>query len=237
MRLLQKTRLLAFTTCVLLLAAIAAAQPALEAKHTAVIEAFADRFGLPGFSKEEGQAWVARLASTFKAKFPQEGWGTKRASPTRPLSNESIARPAGGRLWSYDLIIGAGAPGQHLEARAHPEDISDQVFVEVDAFDHLGSGQPGPGPGKDPPITPPPVSGTDLGPVLTEIRAIQQLHQQNLTALLALAQSLSALQAAIEEIKAHDLVTANELRITRAELLAAAEKIRADVARGIRVRF
>jgi hypothetical protein len=220
-----------------LLAAIAAAQPALEAKHTAVIEAFAGRYGLPGFSKEEGQAWVARLASTFAARFPQEGWGTKRASPTRPLSNESIARPLNGRLWGYDLIVGAGAPGQHLESRAHPEDISDQVFVEVDAFDHLGVQQPGPGPGKDPPITQPPVTGTDLGPVLTEIRAIQQLHQQNLTALLALAQSLSALHSAIEEIKAHDLVTANELRITRAELLAAAEKIRADVARGIRVRF
>jgi hypothetical protein len=80
----------------------------LESKHSQLIQAFADQFGLPGFSKEEGQAWVAKLAGTMKARWPSEGWGTKRASPGRPLSNESVARPANGRLWGYDLIIGAG---------------------------------------------------------------------------------------------------------------------------------
>jgi hypothetical protein len=125
----------------------------LESKHSQVIQSFADQFGLPGFSKEEGQAWVAKLASTMKARFPSEGWGTKRASMGRPLSNESIARPANGRLWGYDLIIGAGAPGQHLEARAHPEDITDQVFVEVESRDWLGSSTPTPGPTPTPPAS------------------------------------------------------------------------------------
>jgi hypothetical protein len=123
----------------------------LESKHSQLIEEFAGRFGLPGFSKEEGQAWVGKLASTFRARFPGEGWGTKRASASRPLSNESIARPANGRLWGYDLIIGAGAPGQRLEPRAHAEDITDQVFVEVEARDWLGNSVPTPNPGTPPP--------------------------------------------------------------------------------------
>jgi hypothetical protein len=123
----------------------------LEAKHSQLIQAFADQFGLPGFSKEEGQAWVAKLAGTMKARWPSEGWGTKRASPGRPLSNESVARPANGRLWGYDLIIGAGADGQRLEPRAHPEDISEQVFVEVESRDWLAGGQqPGPNPTPNP---------------------------------------------------------------------------------------
>jgi hypothetical protein len=128
----------------------------LEPKHSQVIQSFADQFGLPGFSKEEGQAWVAKLASTMKARFPGEGWGTKRASMGRPLSNESIARPANGRLWGYDLIIGAGAPGQRLEPRAHAEDITDQVFVEVESRDWLGNSVPTPGPSPNP--TPPPAA-------------------------------------------------------------------------------
>jgi hypothetical protein len=126
----------------------------LESKHSNLIQAFADQFGLPGFSKEDGQAWVAKLASTMKARFPGEGWGTKRASMGRPLSNESVARPVNGRLWGYDLIIGAGAPGQRLEPQAHPEDITDQVFVEVESRDWLGS-PTDPGTPK-PPVTPPP---------------------------------------------------------------------------------
>jgi hypothetical protein len=128
----------------------------LEPKHSQLIEAFADQFGLPGFSKEEGQAWVAKLAATMKARWPSENWGTKRASGGRPLSNESIARPANGRLWGYDLIIGAGAPGQRLEPRAHAEDITDQVFVEVESRDWLGSSTPPTDPGTPkPPVTPP----------------------------------------------------------------------------------
>lgn len=237
MRVISMTRRAALALALVLIATIATAQPRLEEKHSSVIEAFAERYGMPGFSKEEGQAWVAKLAATLKAKYPGEGWGTKRASPTRPLSNESIARPQGGRLWSYDLIIGAGAPGQRLEPHAHPEDISDQVFVEVQAFDHLwGTTTPAPDP-STPPAPTPTVPATDLGPILAELRAGQDLQRQTITALLALAQALSALHTAVEAIQAHDLVSANEQRITRAELAAALEKVRAELARGIRVRF
>lgn len=127
----------------------------LEEKHSRLIQAFADQFGLPGFSKEEGQAWVAKLASTFKARWPSENWGTKRASNSRPLSNESIARRANGRLWGYDLIIGAGAPGQTLASHAHAEDITDQVFVEVESRDWLAGsgGTPTPTPTPQPSFT------------------------------------------------------------------------------------
>jgi hypothetical protein len=132
----------------------------LEQKHSDLIEAFAAQFGLPGLSKEDGQAWVAKLAGTFKARWPSEDWGTKRASMGRPLSNESIARRANGRLWGYDLIIGAGAPGQTLASHAHAEDITDQVFVEVESRDWLaGSGGTPTTPGTPPPATPPPSQG------------------------------------------------------------------------------
>lgn len=148
----------------------------LEPQHSHLIEEFTDRFGLPGFSKEEGQAWVAKLAGTFKARWPNEGWGTKRASHSRPLSNESIARRAGGRLWGYDLIIGAGAPGQTLAPRAHAEDITDQVFVEVEARDWLDGSSPTPGPTPNPTPTPtptPPPSPVNLGPLLAELQALR----------------------------------------------------------------
>jgi hypothetical protein len=131
----------------------------LEDKHSDLIIAFERRFGMPGLSKEEGQAWVGKLASTLKARFPDENWGTKRASSSRPLSNESIARPANGRLWGYDLIIGAGAPGQRLEPHAHAEDITDQVFVAVESRDWLAGSQP-PQPNPNPTPTPRPPAFT-----------------------------------------------------------------------------
>jgi hypothetical protein len=218
-------RYVAAVVLLLLTTGSAFAQPALEAKHTATIEAFAECFGMPGFSKEEGQAWVGRLASTFAARFQGEGWGTKRASNSRPLSNESIARPAGGRLWSYDLIIGAGAPGQRLEPRAHPEDITDQVFVQVQAFDHLagcgGPSQPPPDTGGAPNQPPPAPTPIDLGPIIAKMNEAIAAQRDTHAAIVELNATLSRLHASLEEMRAHDLVSANEQRITRDQVLAA----------------
>lgn len=216
-------RYLAVFVLLLVTASTAFAQPPLEPKHTALIEAFADRYGLPGFSKEEGQAWIAKLAGTFAARFPNEGWGTKRASETRPLSNESIARPHGGRLWSYDLIIGAGAPGQRLEPRAHAEDISDQVFVSVQPFDFLGGGGSNPPPdtgGGNGGTDPPPAPTVDLSALIAEMNESQDIQRQTLAAIVELNAALSRVHGSLEELRAHDLVSANEQRITRDQVLA-----------------
>lgn len=154
-----------------------------EPKHSDLIEAYADRFGLPDVipgdiegSKELARPWVRKLAETFKARFPSEGWGWKRASNGRPLSSESIARRANGRLWGYDLLLGGGAPGQTLAPRADAEDISDQVFVEVNTFDHLLTVVDPPDPEEpDEPNTPTPV---DLRPVLQRLDTLTVLVQQ-----------------------------------------------------------
>jgi len=172
----------------------------LEPKHSALITAYHERFGLPALSKEAGQAWTKALCETFAFRFPGEGWGWKRASPTRPESNESIARQIGRDIWSYDLIIGAGAEGQRLNPHAHPEDIDDQVFIPVEPRDHLTGDV-------RPPVEPlvgqtlqarPGTSPVDLTPVLEALTQIRDGQAAQLAATRENTASVRELIAAVD---------------------------------------
>jgi hypothetical protein len=128
----------------------------------ATLTAFAAAFPMTTVADEDGRrAWTWKLAQTFAARFPAQGWGTKRASSTRPLSKDAVARIVDGIIWSWDVVTGGNDPLK-LNPNADAENISasGQVFVPVDAHDWIGGTVeppvepevPGP---EVPPTTPP----------------------------------------------------------------------------------
>jgi hypothetical protein len=65
-------------------------------------------------------AWVRRVAEAFAQKFPDEGWGLKSADPSRPISNNVLARKTNAGLFGYQVIPQTASPaairltGQHF---------------------------------------------------------------------------------------------------------------------------
>jgi hypothetical protein len=65
-------------------------------------------------------AWVRRVAEGFAAAFPGEGWGLKSADPSRPQSDNVIARKTPAGLFGYQIIPQSATPspvvltGQHF---------------------------------------------------------------------------------------------------------------------------
>jgi len=110
-------------------------------QHQACLDAYAAAFGLPALDGESARTWTRGLAEQFLFTFPTEGWGTKQADPMRPPSTDCICtkKPFTG----YDVIIGQGAPNQSLAHNPHPIDLTGQVFIPVEATDHLSAGVPG----------------------------------------------------------------------------------------------
>jgi hypothetical protein len=112
-----------------------------EPKHTTLLEAFAERFGLPNNGDENARAWTNNLAEQFAFTFPDEGWGTKKAGPGNPRSTDVIARHLGGNMVGYDTVGNAGIAAARLVSR--PEEMilgAPQVFLAVTPKDHLGGG-------------------------------------------------------------------------------------------------
>lgn len=113
-----------------------------EPKHTALLEQYADKFGLPYSSADEARKWTLHLAEQFKFTMVSEGWGTKKAGPLNPQSTDVICRFEGARLIGYDVVINAGAPTAVLNSHPEPMDISDQVYIIVNPVNHLASEPP-----------------------------------------------------------------------------------------------
>lgn len=116
--------------------------------HFDLVKAMAVKFPelLVGVNDENRRLWTSRVAQTLAAKYPSEGWGAKRADPTRPLSKDVIALNRT-PLVGVELLIGAGT------SSPVPEwveiDLAGQCFVAVEPKDWLGD---------DPPPPPPPPS-------------------------------------------------------------------------------
>jgi hypothetical protein len=117
---------------------------AFESKHSQKLSAFAAKFGLPDHGDDHAREWTKQLAEQFAFSFPGEGWGTKRASHSRPPSTDVICRPENGILIGYDTVIDAGISSAQLNPHPHGEDLTGQVFISVSPIDHLqdGSAQP-----------------------------------------------------------------------------------------------
>lgn len=142
-----------------------------EAKHTALMEAFNDRFPAPVTDEAAMRAWTQRLAEQFTFSFPLETWGCKSTRPGSTQSFDVIAREEGGKLWGYDLAIGGGSPGAHLNTSPEPMDITGQAFIDVTPTNHLGAAPPPDEPGDDD-DEPPAPAPVDLRPVLQRLDAL-----------------------------------------------------------------
>jgi hypothetical protein len=108
--------------------------------------------GEPGPAFEEQvRQWSIRFAEQVAYDVPGQGYGTKRASPTRPISKDSLARNAGDTLLSWDLLIGAGTGQPRLIDDPDSKDITGQVFVRVTPTNHVAGAPPPPDPPTEPP--------------------------------------------------------------------------------------
>jgi hypothetical protein len=76
-----------------------------------------------------------KIVETVVARFPDEGWGWKKASDTRPPSKDAIAnnRLMPNHLLAWDCFDGA----TRQPAQRESEIIDGQVFIVLSGFDHL----------------------------------------------------------------------------------------------------
>ena len=108
--------------------------------HQSLLDQYAAFFGLPALDGESARTWTRMLAEQFKFTFPAEGWGTKQADPGRPPSTDCICTQA--PFTGYDVIISQGAPNQTLAHNPEPINLTGQVYIPVEAADHLTASAP-----------------------------------------------------------------------------------------------
>lgn len=106
--------------------------------HQALLDDYAALFGLPALDSETARAWTRALAEQFKFAFPKEGWGHKQADPGRPPSTDCIATQS--PFTGYDVIISQGSSAQALAHMPEPINLTGQVFIPVEATDHMSAG-------------------------------------------------------------------------------------------------
>jgi hypothetical protein len=131
--------------------------------------------------EERARQWTIGLCEQCAFSAPGEGWGCKRADPTRPISKDVLAKADAGRLLGWDLLIGTGT-GQPVET-ADPDsmDLTGQFFEDRPEFfqptDHVGGSVEPP---VEPPVppTPGPCPECDLTPVLEQGTQIENLIKQ-----------------------------------------------------------
>lgn len=99
---------------------------------------FAVPVGTPETIDVQARTWSLRFAQQVAFELPGQGWGMKRADPGRPIGKDTIANRTGG-LKCWDLLMGTGTGAPVLVDDPESQDISDQVFVEVEPFNWLGT--------------------------------------------------------------------------------------------------
>lgn len=151
------------------------------------------------------------VAEQFAFSFPNQGWGSKSAGAGRPQTKDVVARQGMMGLEGWDLVDGAT---RQVTCTSHV-DLQGQVFIAVAPRDHLGGSPPPPPPGPLPgPLPPPP-------PEL--LTATADLQQQQLALLL---QIIAKLETQLDQ-----------QRVQSAALESAVRDLKAEIAKGIRVRF
>lgn len=143
--------------------------PYWTAAHTTLLAGLLQR-QTPNPAGDEG--FVRKVAEQFAHSFPGEGWGMKRADPTRPLSNNVAARQITTGLVGFRVVPATTTPEQI--------DLRGQAWEAVTPTNHLQAVITPPPP-VDPPIDPPPpppvdpppaAAPCDLAPVLEAIGAL-----------------------------------------------------------------
>jgi hypothetical protein len=133
------------------------------------------------------RVWSVRFAEQVAYELPGQGWGVKRADPTRPISKDTIAQQQGAVLLAWDLLLGAGTGSPSLIPDPDSQDVTGQYYeVRPEYFsprDHLSSGSPVP---PDPPVPPP----LDLSEVLRRLDALTAQVEAITPAVLAAIQAI-----------------------------------------------
>lgn len=97
--------------------------------------------------EDKCRAWTKGAAQQIVFSTGDRSWGCKNAGGGRPQSKDSIAEVVGPTLFGYDTLFGVGTGDPSLNPNPVGEDITGQVFMPVEPFDHIGAGNGG---GTDP---------------------------------------------------------------------------------------
>lgn len=135
---MKKLLILAF----LFLATSAGAQSLPDAQ-CATLKQLGSKFGtLNKGTDDQRRQFALIVAEQFAFSFPGEGWGSKSAGAGRPQTKDVVARQRNGVLDGWDLVNGSTLD---VVCTSHL-DLAGQVFIAVNAVDHLGSAPPPPPP-------------------------------------------------------------------------------------------
>jgi hypothetical protein len=98
-------------------------------------------------TEDGARAFTEKTIQQLKHSFPSGGWCWKKASEGRPPSKDCAARQIEGRFEGWDILSAAGASGPRNLANFPPtyHDLiaeGNQVPIEVDAKNHLGTAPP-----------------------------------------------------------------------------------------------
>ncbi len=116
-----------------------------------------ERYGfmMQGLDMDTKRDWCMMAAEQINYEYPGQGWGVKRAGNGRPQGKDSIARKRGNNLDIWDLFIGSSGPNPTPAFEtADYFNAPDQIFISVQASNHLGGTVVVP-----PPPPPPPPTG------------------------------------------------------------------------------
>ncbi|MGE3510188.1 MAG: hypothetical protein AB7N65_15050 [Vicinamibacterales bacterium] len=178
---------------------------------------YVEAFGLPSGNPNDPlwedtlRAWTQRFIQQVVHERPSENWGWKSAGGGRPPSKDSLARQIDGRLWSWDLLIGAGTGTPTLAEDPDGHDITGQVFIQVVGVNVFGVSHPVPAPPPAPaPAPTPPAGATGSGeppgpPVLVVDDATRAMIATVVERLAAVESQIARLEEANER-RYQDLV-------------------------------
>lgn len=97
-------------------------------------------------AEDKARQWTLGLVAQIVFEFPGHGYGSKRASPDRPISKDGLAMQIGAQLVVWDMLSGAGTGAPSLTNNPEAEDITGQLFEMVVGRDVIHGGVPEPGP-------------------------------------------------------------------------------------------
>jgi hypothetical protein len=146
----------------------------LDPRVRALLIQFAAKFPVPqtpggGEAHEErARQWSIRFCEQVAFSLPDEDYGTKRADSGRPISKDTISQQRDGEMVTWDLLVGTGTGEPSLNLDPHGEVTTGQVFVPVDAVNHLGGTVPEQPPEQPP--TQPPAAGCNCAGEVAKVR-------------------------------------------------------------------
>jgi len=119
---------------------------------------------------ERARHWTVGFAKQSVFSFPELNFGSKRADPGRPISKDSIAQEQpDGKLFSWDLLSGAGSGSPTLVLNPESSNITGQIFVPVEALNVIGNSPSPPNPPSPSPNNERDYPGDEFGTIIGDI--------------------------------------------------------------------